>query len=110
MNLLEMMQNEIKSHNLTNKQDIKNYIYIRTGQIFDYDPVYLISTQEEKEAFKSKRIDIKNVTDFKITCFSWAHLFADLLNVFDIPTVVAIENNHAYVKTYIGGGLLVLMI
>lgn len=103
MNLKELFKEEINKLQITNKEDIKNYIYIRIGELFDYDAAYLFASEEEQNIISKKRIDITNVTNFNITCTSWAYMFADFMNAFEINNVVVNENKHSYVKTYIDG-------
>ena len=63
-------------------------MYIRTGQIFDYDPRFELVTKEEKEKILAKRIDIHNVEDFEIVCTTWSYMFVDLLHEFGIHAKV----------------------
>ena len=102
MNLLELMRKEIDSLNLTDKVKIKDYLYKRTGEIFIYDPLWAFA-EDQREALRNKRIDIKNVCDLYVTCYSWAYLFRDLLHAFCIPAKVVKLNDHAFVEAFIGG-------
>lgn len=102
MDLLAMMQKEITELQLTDKVAIKDHIYRRTGEIFKYDPLWTFASNE-REKLRQKRIDIRNVTDFELTCYSWAHAFKDLLLEFLIPARVSVKNDHAYVESFIYG-------
>ncbi len=84
VNLLAKLKEEVKSLKLTDKYEIAYYIYIRTGQLFDFDPYWTYGTEEEEEQVVAKRIDIEQVTDFKIVCSSWSYMYVDLLKEFDI--------------------------
>lgn len=109
MNLLELLRKEIVSHNITEPLKIAQYIYVRTGELFEYDPLWLFATKEEKEIIKNKKIDIENVTDFKIVCFTWARMYTRLLHAFGI--VARVKNipetdkkeAHANVEVLING-------
>lgn len=109
MNLLEILSEEITNKNITDKLKIARYIYIRTGQIFNYDTSWVFSSEEEKDILKEKNIDIKNVTDFDIVCFSWARMYVRLLHEFNIPAKVIYidktekKDGHAYVHVFING-------
>lgn len=111
MNLLEILRQEITDLGLKDKLKIAQYIYRRTGELFEYDPLWIFSSQEEKKPLKNKRIDIRNVTDFDITCFSWAVLYNELLHAFNIVSKVKYvketetdqEPSHAYVEVYLDG-------
>lgn len=88
MNLLKTLKQEISDLQITDKMTIARYIYTRTGEIFDYDPFYEISDNEEKDRIAHKRIDIENVTEFDIVCTTWAYLYVDLLKFFYINAKV----------------------
>ena len=116
MNLLETLKQEIFSLGITDKLKIAQYIYKRTGELFEYDPLWIFSSLEERENLRKKKIDIRNVTDFDITCFSWAVLYNELLHAFHIVSRVKyIEEEvtngnstikkpaHAYVEVFFNG-------
>lgn len=101
MNLLKLLKDEVRSLNIDNERDIKDYIYLRTGQIFNYNPLYLFSNENEKEYFRNEKVDIRNVDKFELTCFSWAPLFSELLSEFNINSEVIKNKEHAFVLVYI---------
>lgn len=109
MNLLELLKEEISNCQITDKLDIARYIYVRCGQIFNYDTSWVFSSDEEKDILKDKKIDIENVTDFDIVCFSWARMYKELLHKFNIPSKVIYidktekKDGHAYVIIFIDG-------
>lgn len=88
MNLLKKMQEEITSLNLKDELEIIRYLYIRIGQIFDYDPRFDIVDVYEKEKIAKKRIAIENVNEFDIVCETMNYLFVDLLKSFGIEAKV----------------------
>ncbi len=118
MDLLGILKQEIAELKLTDKLKIAQYIYKRTGELFEYDPLWIFSTVEEREQLRNKRLDIRNVNDFDITCFSWANLYNELLHAFNIVSRVKyIEEDvsdsksktmvkkpvHAYVEVFFNG-------
>ena len=96
MNLLEAMKSEVLKLKLTDKLKIAQYIYIRTGELFEYDPLWIFSTPDEREALKYKRIDINNVNDFDITCYSWSRMYVELLQAFGIVARVKYVDDNFY--------------
>ncbi len=92
MNLLKQMQEEISSLKLTDELEIIRYLYIRIGQIFDYDPRFDIVEKLEKEELAKKRINIENVEEFEIVCETLNYLFVDLLKAFGIEAKVLKSN------------------
>lgn len=118
MDLLGTLKQEIASLRLTDKLKIAQYIYKRTGDLFEYDPLWIFSSVEERENLRKKKIDIRNVTDFDITCFSWSVLYNELLHAFSIASRVKyVEEEvfdpirkisikkpvHAYVEVFLNG-------
>lgn len=88
MNLLKQMKEEISSLQLQDELEIIRYLYIRIGQIFDYDPRFDVVDECEKEEIAKKRINIENVKEFDIVCETWCYLFVDLLEAFGIEAKV----------------------
>lgn len=88
MNLLKQMKEEISSLQLQDELEIIRYLYIRLGQIFDYDPRFDIVDDYEKEEIAKKRINIENVEEFDIVCETWNYLFVDLLKAFGVEAKV----------------------
>lgn len=105
MNLLKLMKKEIQEKNITEKTEIKAYLYERIGQIFEYDPTWIFASDTERERIKAWRVDIENVKpeDLYITCFQWAPLFCCLLKSFMIPSYVEETEEHACVISYLNG-------
>lgn len=103
MDLLELLKTEIHALNITDKVAIARYIYIRIGELFEYDPLYEVIDSNNYEAqfeLINKRIDIRNVTDFNVICYSWSHMYHDLLKAFDIDSEVVETfcHNHVVAK------------
>lgn len=116
MDLLETLRQEITKLGLTDKLKIAQYIYKRTGDLFEYDPLWIFSSTDEREPLRNKRIDIRNVVDVNVTCFSWAILYNELLHAFNIVSRVKyVEEEitsgdtttkkpvHAYVEVFLNG-------
>lgn len=103
MNLLAEIKREVKEKNLTNKKDIKDYIYKRTGELFNYDPLLLFADTIERQLLIGKKVDIKNVTCFDILCIQWAHLYVDLLKEFGIVARVRQKGEHRFVEVFMDG-------
>ncbi len=106
--LLSILEKEINLLGLKNNSyAIARYIYIRLGELFEYDVGLEYATEEKKEKLKRKRVNIRNVTDFSIICDSYAYMYVELLNHFGIPAKVVDTKAHVYViynideKTYL---------
>lgn len=98
MDLLDVLKKEISDLQLTDKYDIARYIYIRTGELFDYDPRYNLVDEYEQSLYKNYRVNIRNVTNFNVVCYSWAGMYKELLNNFSINAEVKKGFCHHYVN------------
>ena len=100
MDLVVKLKQEIEKLQLQNSLEIAYFLYIRTGEIFEYDPRWEVASDKEAKQIFEKKIDIHNISSFKIVCSSWAYLYADLLQEFNIPAEV-IGKRHLKVKFWI---------
>lgn len=90
MNVIELLANELKNKNW-NLEEKQRYIYLRTCQIFSFDPRYnlcllLPNFYQLQQEFRNKPIDLTNVTDYNVVCTSYSKyvisvLLEELLNV-----------------------------
>ena len=107
MDLARVLEEEIKNLNLTDELSIARYIYIRTGELFDYSMAYLATDYsnpievKRSDEIKYQKIDIHHVLDFNLVCTSWAYLYVDLLTYFGIKAEVIDSNYHGYALVYI---------
>ena len=106
MDLARDLEEEIKNLNLTDELSIARYIYIRTGELFDYSMAYLATDYsnpievKRSDEIKYQKIDIHHVLDFNLVCTSWAYLYVDLLTYFGIKAEVIDSNYHGYALVY----------
>lgn len=103
MNLLALLKSEVQQLQLADKVKIKDYLYNRTGMVFNYDPLWSFVDEKDRKELRNKRFDIENITDFNATCYSWSYMFVDLLRAFGIPAKVILSHDHAFVESYING-------
>lgn len=103
MNLLSVVRAEINKYELKEPLEIAYYLYIKTGQIFKYNPACKFMDENEFEQAKQERIDIENVENFNVICFSWANMYVDLLKAFGIEAKVVGTDKHAFAKIVING-------
>ncbi len=109
MDLACFLAEEIKKLNLTDELSIARYLYIKTGELFDYDMAYLMMDfskpyeKERLEKIKNQEVDIHNVTSFNLVCTSWAKLYVALLTYFGIKAETIDSDYHSYVNIYLKG-------
>lgn len=98
MNLLELLKKEVNNLNLSNQKEIAYYLYIRTGEIFDFDARWDYGNESVADEVLEKELDMENITDFHLVCKSWSKLYVNLLKEFGISAKVVGKNNHFKVE------------
>lgn len=89
MDILQTLDNELKNKNWT-LEEKKRYLYIRSCELFTYDTRYYFLSEAYGlhtiknastilDSIKSKEIDLTNVTDNRVYCYSWAKVYKKML-------------------------------
>ena len=80
---------------------IIRYIYLYVCNLFTYDVRFHYADHKFKTQIYNKRIDITNVQDYEIACYTYAHVLVDLLSLYGIEAEIVrdvdYEFQHAYV-------------
>lgn len=93
MNVINMITQELadKDWDLLTQA---RYIYLRTCELFTYDPRYNYLEDFEKLDILNRKIDLENVTDNKVVCHSWSReVYIPLLKLIGIKGELIAENN-----------------
>lgn len=87
LNLLNRELNE-KGKSWTTEEKAR-YLYIRSGELFSYDPRYIFCNQEEKKKIRNREFDLQNIEENWIVCTSHAEYIYGplLLNLLDLKEV-----------------------
>lgn len=110
MNLLVMLDNELKMNHITEEEDIQKHFYRRCAQIFTFDPESVFGTDEYRENLCNVHLNIRNIETYKINCYVWANLFVDLLKAkninAEVKEIVSNETGkkHALVVSHLKTG------
>ncbi len=99
IDLVQMFKYELKVLNLNNDlYAIARYIYIRLGELFEYDASFEYAEEEKKEEIKNYRVNIRKVIKFSIVCDAYASMYVELLGEFGIPgRIQKTPDGHVYV-------------
>lgn len=104
IDLLKVLEREIISlgyqHNL---YAIARYIYIRLGEIFQYDSKLIYGDSITKQKIRDKRINIRDIKNFNFVCDSFSYMYVDFLNHFGIKADIVDVKDHVYVVYIIDG-------
>lgn len=104
MNVLAVLDKELKNKNLTLEEKVR-YIYLRSCQLFTYDDRYDLCEREvykiEKlEEIKDKFIDLENMIDNRIICTTYARQVLPTL-IKELLNIECISNGTAHIYNYI---------
>ena len=101
MNLLNLLEDEIKDKHLNNFEKVR-YIYLRTCELFYFDARYYYVEQFNKNLYKqiiNKKIDITNVDDFLVICHSYSkYVLLKLINELTTANVSLQSGLHSFVE------------
>ncbi len=109
MNLKAKLQNEIDNLNILQDKSLKakliitRYIYLRLGELFDFDARYYFANLKEKMAMLSNKVDKDNITKNTLICTEWSHLYKSLLQDYGINAHIINKffsdgTRHSFVK------------
>lgn len=94
MDVLQLLDDELKDKNNWSLEEKARYLYIRSCQLFSYDPRYqcdlfwkMYRKKKMEKEIVFKKIDLRNILDFKVVCSSYSeyvynNLLEELLNIF----------------------------
>lgn len=100
MNVLEQLHGELKDKHYT-KEETARYLYIRSCEIFSYDPRYQFSLSKKLRApILNRKIDLENVENRWVVCTSiTAEIMAYLLKEFTgIESRIHRFKSHGYIS------------
>lgn len=101
MDLIRLVEKEMAELQIYEPFEVARYLYIRTGQLFEYHPFYAYLDAAKQKVINGERKNIFDIKDFYVTCFSWSHLYIDLLSYFGIKSKVVSSANHCFVLVFI---------
>lgn len=89
MNVLQLLDDELKNKNNWNLEQKARHLYIRSCQLFSYDSRYRLFLKlfpEKVDEIVFKEIDLRNVIDFRVLCTSYSSyafkgIVKELLNI-----------------------------
>ncbi len=99
MNVLDLLDKELKGK-AWSEETKSRYLYIRSGQLFSYDPRFFYANTFLKKEILERQINLENVTDFRVVCTSWSEqVYAPLLKELLHKTSCVIKSKfHSLVR------------
>ena len=80
---------------------IIRYIYLYVCNLFTYDVIFYYADYNIKKEIYEKKIDIMNVQDYEIVCYTCAHVLVDLLGLFGINAEIVRESEYEFQHAYV---------
>lgn len=77
------------------------WIYLYVCEMFSYDTRYIFANQSMKESTYNTTIDIKNVEDFEVICYTLARILVDALAIFGYEAEIVRETNNYLTHVYV---------
>lgn len=77
------------------------YIYLYVCNLFSYDVRFIYGRQDLKNEIYNKKIDISNVDEFEIVCYTCAHVLVDILALFKINSEIVRESDGKFQHSYV---------
>ena len=77
------------------------YIYLYVCNMFSYDVRFIYGTHDLKNKIYDKKVDISNVEDFEIVCYTCAHILVDTLALFKINAEIVKESDGKFQHSYV---------
>ena len=110
MNIIEELDLAFKKTEMDDFTKIR-YIYLYVCKKFSYDIRFLFALPNLKKEIYDKKVDIENVQDFEIVCYSFAKVIRDILEHYGYQCKLIKEDNrsdtpHAYVIVKLGPRVL----
>ena len=108
MDVLQLLDDELKDKNNWSLEEKARYLYIRSCELFSYDLRYRIflniyPRSKVTKEIVLKEIDLRNVDDFRVVCTSYSRfVFKKLLEELLAIKVKVTGYSHKYNKFKIG--------
>ena len=97
MDLRNEVVSYVEKNNLDDFQIIR-YIYLTVCREFSYDVRFIYGNESLKREIANKKIDISNVQEYEIVCYTYCHILVELLALFNINAEIEREDSHGVFK------------
>lgn len=101
MNIKEDILTELSKNKYEDDFIKIRYIYLYVCKMFSYDVRFMYADKDLKEEIYKKEIDIENVEDYEIVCYTFAKILVDTLNLFNIDAQIIRENSNTFSHVYV---------
>lgn len=100
MNFESQIDNILCNSNLNDLFKIR-WIYLYVCKIFSYDIRFIYAKDNLKEEIYNKKIDIKNIEDYELVCYTIARLLTDILSKYGYECELVKEYDVRFSHVYV---------
>lgn len=100
MNLETEISNIFENKNYNDFFKIR-WLYLYLCKTFTYDTRFMYAKENLKEEIYNKSIDIKNIEEFEIVCYTIARMLVDILSSYGYECEIIRENNNKFSHVYV---------
>lgn len=101
MNLKNEILNELSKDDFKDDFIKIRYIYLKVCETFSYDTRFMYADQDLKDKIYNKKIDINNVEEYEIICYSFARILVDVLTLYNFDAEIVRENDGVFSHVYV---------
>jgi len=77
------------------------WLYLYVCKLFSYDMRFIFAKDELKKEIYDKKIDIKNIEDFEIVCYTIARVLVDILSTYGYNCEIVRECDTKFSHVYV---------
>lgn len=100
MNIESQIANIFENNNYNDLFKVR-WLYLYVCKLFSYDMRFIYAENNLKEEIYDKKIDIKNIEDFEIVCYTIARVLLDILNSYGYKCEIVKEHDTKYSHVYV---------
>ena len=101
MNLVDNIEKHFKEHSDYDELTKIRYIYLYICKVFSYDTRFYSRDSKIKKDIYNKKVDVTNVEDFELVCFSIACVLDELLKHFGFESKIEKNDDKEFPHAYV---------
>ena len=100
MNIESQIANIFENNNYNDLFKVR-WLYLFVCELFSYDMRFIYAPDNLKEEIYDKKIDIKNIEDFEIICYTIARVLIDVLSSYGYECEIVREYDKRFSHVYV---------
>lgn len=100
MNIESQIANVFENNNYNDLYKVR-WLYLYICNLFSYDIRFIYAENNLKDEIYNKKIDIKNIEEFEIVCYTISRVLIDILNSYGYTCELVRENDMRFSHVYV---------